>query len=82
MMRTPLVHCPGCGHKLDAVTAPFDAAARPSPDDRTVCLNCGYVMKFDDELRLIDLTVDETIEAHRNPEIQQMLRAIRRIKQS
>ena len=81
MKQASQSRCPSCGHELNTAAA-FSGSddAGPEPGDRTVCLECGHVMKFDESLRPVELTVDETIEAAQNPEIQQMLRAIRRAK--
>jgi hypothetical protein len=42
--RVPCGHCPRCGYKLDA-------ASSPRPADPTLCLRCGLLLVFDDELR-------------------------------
>jgi hypothetical protein len=48
--RTPLALCPECGYAFDAATH-IGGRARPSPGDLSICLSCGTLLLFDDDLR-------------------------------
>jgi hypothetical protein len=50
--------CLSCGKLLDACTA-VDADGGPSPGDFTVCISCGHLMAFADDLTLRELTGHE-----------------------
>jgi transcription initiation factor IIE alpha subunit len=43
--------CPYCGHAMDAATD-VEADARPSPGDIGVCIECGGVLAYTDDLTL------------------------------
>jgi hypothetical protein len=57
--------CTNCGKVLDAANAVKESLSKrrrvvmPSPGDITVCISCGHVMAFDDDLKLRDLTAAE-----------------------
>jgi len=52
--------CLACGVQVDAVTAAFGDHT-PTPGDMTLCLYCGHIMAFANDLRLRELT---DAEAH------------------
>jgi len=52
--------CLACGGLLDAATGLFEAN-RPSSGDITLCLQCGHIMAFTDNLGFRELT---DAEAH------------------
>lgn len=56
-------NCTGCGTTVDAATAIDNRTAEPSPGDITVCLYCGRLMAFADDLAVRDLTDAEMIDA-------------------
>jgi len=59
-LRMPESPCTSCGKILDAANAiSEDGAGKPDPGDATVCLMCGHIMVFDDNLRLRDPTAAE-----------------------
>jgi hypothetical protein len=58
--RTTPTLCPTCGHKLDAATG-LDHDHKPSPGDLSVCIQCGEILEFDEEIKLI-LISEGTIE--------------------
>jgi hypothetical protein len=47
-----------CGKMLDGCMA-VEADGGPSPGDFTVCIYCGHIMAFADDLTLRELTGDE-----------------------
>src|SRR5262245_43420584 len=47
----PVQRCLNCGHEMDAAS-PIRGDAKPEPGDFTVCLSCGQLMQFDNDLDL------------------------------
>lgn len=66
MTIVPPSKCTACGYLCDAATCPRDDNAKPNPGDVTVCINCGHLMAFDDNLTLRNLTEAEMIEVAGN----------------
>jgi hypothetical protein len=58
----PESKCLSCGKVLDRATNMFDGGWRPSPGDYSICIACGHLMIFADDLRLRELTVMECVE--------------------
>ena len=50
-------HCPTCNIKLNAATGVLDSEWIVRPTDMTICINCGEILTFTDDLdlRLADL---------------------------
>lgn len=69
--RTPISKCPSCGTPNDAATlaGKGDEATRPDPGDVSVCLYCGHLMAFAEDLTLRDLTDAEMHEVAGDPRI-------------
>lgn len=53
--------CLSCGKKLDGCTS-VACDAMPSPGDVTICITCGHIMAFGDDLTLRELTDAEMYE--------------------
>jgi hypothetical protein len=52
--------CTACGRQLDSAMVICDSEnIQPNPGDITVCLLCGHIMSFCEDLTLRDLTVAE-----------------------
>lgn len=68
--------CLNCGESLDGVT-PINDTGNAAPGCITVCLYCGHIMAFDDNLMFRELTDEEVIEVAGDPVIieLQMLRS-------
>jgi|SRR5580765_7564284 hypothetical protein len=66
--RVPPSACPGCGSELDCASDVI-ANASPEPGDVTICLTCGLLMRFKDDMRLRRLTGVEMIEALQDPRV-------------
>jgi hypothetical protein len=66
--KMPPALCLRCGHACDAAT-PLDSNHKPGTGDVTVCIACGHVMVFDDELRLRDATADEQRQIAGDPRV-------------
>ena len=71
--------CPSCGNKNDAVTAAFGDAT-PHPGDLSICLYCGHLMVFADDLSLRALTDEEMHEVAGMREMLAVQRAREKIK--
>jgi hypothetical protein len=70
--------CVSCGKTLDAATLPEGEDA-PSPGDISLCLYCGHLMAYADDLELRNLTDEEMHEVAGDPHILRMQRARGRI---
>lgn len=59
--RLPVSKCLSCGIANDAAT-PVGGDYEPEPGSITVCLLCGHVMAYAEDLQLRELTREEQIE--------------------
>lgn len=59
--HVPESPCTACGRPMNGATCVGDEAA-PEPGDFTVCIRCGHLMVFGDQLILRDPTDSEAIE--------------------
>lgn len=73
--RTPVSPCASCGQPLDTTEGVSDDIATPKPGDITVCLVCGHLAAFADDLTMRPLTREEQIEIAGNPDILAAQRA-------
>lgn len=48
--RLPPAPCPACHEVQNAATCIDDDVARPKPNDFSVCINCGEVLLFNDDM--------------------------------
>ena len=67
--RMPASACLSCGDKLDACTGLYGAGDVPHPGDITICLRCGNIMAFADDLSLRELNDREAHAVAGNPKI-------------
>jgi hypothetical protein len=59
----PENHCSVCGYKTNAATgAPSSGQHRPSPGDLTICLKCGELSQFDENMRLVSPSLDAMLQ--------------------
>jgi hypothetical protein len=65
--RLPLSHCLSCGRELDAATSLHGAT--PNSGDITVCMKCGHVMAFADDLTVRALTDAEMYDIAGDKEV-------------
>ena len=56
--RTPLCHCPVCGHHLNAAT-PVEGDPQPQPGDFTVCLYCTSFLVYEPDLTVREMSEEE-----------------------
>jgi hypothetical protein len=69
--------CPFCRHPLDRVTAgPDNPDAVPQEGDITVCIQCGGLLVFKDDLKVRPPTAEEQAEIMADPQVIQMVTAI------
>lgn len=57
--KLPKSACLQCGYRMDAASSADNSGALPRPGDPTVCIKCGAVMLFADDLSLRGLSDDE-----------------------
>lgn len=72
--RTPVSPCPSCGAKNNAASG----TGTPGPGDVSICLYCGHISLFADDLTLRPATDEELVEVKKHPE---MLLAIEMVEQ-
>jgi hypothetical protein len=72
--RTPECICPSCGKVFDMAT---DATSdeTPSPGDITICLTCGHLMAFTDDMTVRELTPKEMHEIAGDPYVLALQKA-------
>jgi hypothetical protein len=56
---TPDSSCPQCGKRFDRASSVINDHARPSPGDFSLCIACGTVLRFTDDLSVRLATHDE-----------------------
>lgn len=67
--------CPHCGHRTDAATG-IGTNDRPDPGDLAVCIRCGGVAIYT-VLGSRLPTVEELVEAFRDPRVRAAQRAVK-----
>ena len=58
--------CTNCGHSMNGALAVGDDQA-PVPGDVTLCIRCGHLMAFADDLTLRELTAAEAVDIAGDP---------------
>ncbi len=75
--------CPSCAYVMDCATCVFDKTAVPKPDDFSVCLACGEVLRFDEDMELQRLVRSDVDVLDTQPllrrQIRQVMVAIKRV---
>lgn len=64
--------CLACKKKLDGagqIIRPDEPAVSPSPGDILVCLHCGHIMAYADDLTPRELTDEEMLDVAGDPAI-------------
>ncbi len=64
--RTIASTCVKCGEKLDIATSIENAP--PSPGDTSICIYCGNLMEFDEDMQLTELDLDKYVETVTDPQ--------------
>ena len=73
--------CTNCGEPNDRASSVGVESAMPAPGDFSLCIYCGHLMAFADDLTLRNLTDAETVEIagdHRILAVQRARRALKR----
>lgn len=72
----PEAQCPSCGKIVDRATV-VGSRGRPKPGDATVCIGCGEVALFGDDLQLRRPTTKEVAELKADFRIAAIQEALR-----
>jgi hypothetical protein len=76
----PSCACLGCGKVHDRATGLNDSHDA-APGDITICIKCGHVMAYDDDMKFRELTDEEVIAVAGDPRIVEFNRLRARYKQ-
>jgi hypothetical protein len=71
--------CTACGQTVSGAAAIDDDCA-PEPGDFSVCIKCGHIAAFGDDLLLRDLTPAERIEAADDEQLLAAQEAVARLR--
>lgn len=71
--KMPKSFCIGCGVELNAAFLGEGGDVKPKPDDFTICVYCGTVMGYNEDLTLRRLSEGEEAEARKDEHIQTLL---------
>jgi hypothetical protein len=77
--RVPLSACPSCGTQCDAAST-TNESTQPVPGDISICVRCGELLKFGDDMRLMRLTHEERIEVEADPYVARVQAAWQRMQ--
>lgn len=83
--QTKQVLCPECGYGVDSATNAEDSTDAPRPGDFSICLYCGTILVFTEDLSLrksapedyFDMPDDFRSALDRAQKIQKMIALIR-----
>lgn len=67
--KIPEATCLSCGARANMAVGMFGDDSTPEPNQKTMCVQCGYPMAFDDNLQLRELTSEEMKEIAGSPEL-------------
>jgi len=73
-VRTPKIVCADCGHEMDAASG--FGKAKPKPGDISICMYCGHIAAFADDMTVRPLTVPEMIKIAGDKRIVELRQAI------
>ncbi len=69
--KMPRSCCPTCGYSVDTASN-ATGSGKPRPKDFTICLNCGDLLRFAEDLTMIATGVDQTSD-ELTPKQKQMI---------
>lgn len=72
--------CPSCGYFMDAASPALERKISPKANDVSMCLSCGAVLVFDQDLSLRSMTEDE--KSALPPHMARLLEAMERHRRS
>lgn len=67
--EVPIGKCPSCGYQFDMAIVILSQEQAPSPGDMTVCIQCGHVMAFSENLTPRKLTDEEMYRIAGDPRL-------------
>ena len=67
--------CLGCGTVLDRAMQPADLRRRPKPGSLSICIDCGHIAVFAEDMGLRALTDAEMVELAGNRTLIAIMRA-------
>jgi hypothetical protein len=73
--KTPVCACLSCGKVFDMATDMTSDDAPSSSGDVTICLYCGHLMAFNDDLTVRELTPQEMHAVAGDPRVLAIQRA-------
>jgi hypothetical protein len=76
-IRMPKSRCLDCGKLITAASRLDDDRSTPDPGDVAVCIDCGHIQAYADDLTLRPLTDDEMVEIAGDREIIDTVKAIK-----
>lgn len=68
-VEMPENSCLRCGYSSDRGAVVDSPITKPRPSDVTLCIHCGEVMMFDDDLKFRHLTQDDVIRIMADTEL-------------
>jgi len=66
--------CPYCGYEIDSHTTVAVEQTLPEKDDLSVCFNCANICKYDEDLKLIPFTEEDSLKT--DPETLKLLESV------
>jgi len=75
----PPAECPNCGYVSDMAAA-IDENVKPSPNDISICINCGHLSAFTEDLKLRNLTDDEIKKVAGDQRVVKAMTALDHVK--
>lgn len=75
MKRLPPEHCTECNQLLDAASFIGDERVKPRPGDISLCIRCGHMTAFKDDMRRRELSDEEMHEMAGNAALLKLQRA-------
>jgi hypothetical protein len=63
--RMKLQKCPNCLYEMDCSTGLRKEDSNPEPGSISICLKCGALCEFDQDMNLVPLTKDQLEEIKR-----------------
>jgi hypothetical protein len=61
-VRIPSGQCPVCGYETDAATNPLEDSKRPVAGDISICMKCGEIQIFNEDLTKRESTISDMLD--------------------
>ena len=78
--HVPESRCTACGHFLDRAGGVDNNDRKPKPGDVSICIECGHIMVFGDDMQLRDPTGEEMYEIAGDKDVLAAQRALAELK--